>query len=100
MGVFGLGGKTNGEDISLLFSDFDQLSKLEIIGDSYTNQTMGHVFVYFEKSAVTKAVQTSLISVKVDNRIQRKYRKLGKTASLTAKFSKNNKKKTVHKIYN
>ena len=68
LGVFGLREKTKGEDISALFSDFGRLSKLEIIGDNYTNQIMGFTFVYFEKSAVTKAVQTSLNNIEESDR--------------------------------
>ena len=53
--VYGLGEKTNEEEITMLFSRFGKLSNIAILKDKFTRQLMGFTLVYFAQSVDAKA---------------------------------------------
>ena len=68
LGVYGLGEKTNKEEIRTLFSNFGQLSKIEVLKERVKKQTMGFAFVFFVESTKAKLAQASLNGIKIDER--------------------------------
>ena len=68
LGVYGLGEKTNKEEIRTLFSNFGQLSKIEVLKERFKKQTMGFAFVFFVESTKAKSAQASLNGIKINER--------------------------------
>ena len=68
LGVYGLGEKTNKEEIRTLFSNFGQLSKIEVLKERVKKQTMGFAFVFFVESTKAKSAQVSLNGIKINER--------------------------------